>query len=131
MTVLRLALLDKHDTDTIHNFMEAVFQKFGTPDYMVGDGETRLIGAMRKYYSDILYQYCQRHFLDNLGKVLMKVVGSDSIKIQVAPIDNSGSTTVIIHCILYSDCNIFKSASKETFKRIMVFLRDLIGSLIY
>jgi len=71
-TILGSALLDKHDTETIHNFMETIFQKFGTPDYMVGDGERGLIGAVRKYYSHIPYQYCQRHFLDNLGKVLME-----------------------------------------------------------
>ena len=71
-TVLGAALLDKHDSDTIHDFMEAVFQKFGTPNYMVGDGERGLIGAVRKYYSHIPYQYCQRHFLDNLGKDLME-----------------------------------------------------------
>ncbi len=71
-TVLGSALLDKHDADTIHDFTEAVFQKFGVPDYMVGDGERGLIGAIRKYYPDIPYQYCQRHFLDNLGKALME-----------------------------------------------------------
>lgn len=71
-TVLGSALLDKHDADTIHNFMEAVFQKFGVPDYMVGDGERGLIGAIREFYPDIPYQYCQRHFLDNLGKALME-----------------------------------------------------------
>jgi len=71
-TVLGSALLDKHDADTIHDFMEAVFQKFGVPDYMVGDGERGLIGAVREYYSDIPYQYCHRHFLDNMGKALMK-----------------------------------------------------------
>ena len=61
-----------HDADTIHDFMEAVFQKFGVPDYMVGDGERGLIGAVREYYSDIPYQYCHRHFLDNMGKSLME-----------------------------------------------------------
>ena len=71
-TVLGSALLDKHDADTIYDFMEAVFQKFGTPDYMVGDGERGLIGAVRKYYRHIPYQYCQRHFLDNLGKDLLE-----------------------------------------------------------
>ncbi len=70
--VLGSALLDKHDADAIHDFMEAVFQKFGVPDYMLGDGERGLIGAMRKYYSHIPYQYCQRHFLNNLGKDLME-----------------------------------------------------------
>lgn len=70
--ILGSALLDKHDSDTIHDFMETVFQKFGTPDYMVGDGERGLIGAVRKHYSHIPYQYCQRHFLDNLGKDLME-----------------------------------------------------------
>ena len=70
--VLGSALLDKHDADTIHDFMEAVFQKFGVPDYMVGDGETGLISAMRKYYPDIPYQYCQRHFLNNMGKELLE-----------------------------------------------------------
>ena len=71
-TVLGSVLLDKHDDDAIHDFMEAVFHKFGVPDYMVGDGEHGLIGAVRKYYRDIPYQYCQRHFLDNLGKALME-----------------------------------------------------------
>ena len=71
-TVLGSALLDKHDTDAMHDFMEAVFQKFGAPDYMVGDGERGLIGAVRKYYPDIPYQYCHRHFLNNMGKALME-----------------------------------------------------------
>ena len=39
---------------------------------MIGDGERGLIGAVRKYYSHIPYQYCQRHFLNNLGKDLME-----------------------------------------------------------
>lgn len=71
-TVLGSALLDKHDSDTIHDFMDAVFQKFGVPDYMVGDGERGLIGAVREYYPDIPYQYCHRHFLNNMGKALME-----------------------------------------------------------
>jgi len=71
-TVLGSALLDKHDADAIHEFMEAVFQKFGSPDYMVGDGERGLISAVRQYYSDIPYHYCHRHFLDNLGEDLME-----------------------------------------------------------
>jgi hypothetical protein len=64
-TVLGSALLDKHDAEAIHEFMDVVFQKFGVPDYMVGDGERGLIAAVRKYYPDIPYQYCHRHFLNN------------------------------------------------------------------
>lgn len=70
--VLASALIEAHDTETMHDFMEKVFHTFGTPDAMVGDGERGLIGAVRKYYSHIPYQYCQRHFLDNLGKALME-----------------------------------------------------------
>lgn len=70
--VLGSALLDKHDAEAIHDFMDAVFQKFGVPDYMVGDGERGLMAAVRKYYPDIPYQYCHRHFLNNLGKDLME-----------------------------------------------------------
>jgi hypothetical protein len=65
------ALLDAHDAETIHAFMEQVFQAFGRPDFLVGDGQTGLIGAAREYYPDIPYQYCHRHFLCNLGKALM------------------------------------------------------------
>ncbi len=71
-TILGSALLDRHDAETIHEFMEAVFQRFGPPDYMVGDGERGLLAAVREYYSDIPYQYCQRHFLNNMGKALME-----------------------------------------------------------
>jgi len=70
--ILGSALLDMHDTEAIHDFMDTVFQKFGVPDYMVGDGERGLIAAVRKYYSDIPYQYCHRHFLNNMGKDLME-----------------------------------------------------------
>ena len=71
-TVLGSALLDKHDAEAIHNFLEVVFQRFGLPDYMVGDGERGLIAAVRTYYSDIPYHYCHRHFLNNLGEDLME-----------------------------------------------------------
>ena len=71
-TILGVALLDEHDADAMHDFMATVFQKFGEPDYLVGDGERGLIGAERKYYNHIPYQYCHRHFLDNLGKALME-----------------------------------------------------------
>jgi len=71
-TVLGSVVLDKHDAEAIHEFMEVVFQNFGVPDYMVGDGERGLIGAMRKYYPDIPYQYCHRHFLNNLGEDLLE-----------------------------------------------------------
>ena len=71
-TVLGSALLDEHDADTIHDFMETVFQQFGVPDYMIGDAQTGLIGAVRKYYPAIPYQYCHRHFLNNMGKDLME-----------------------------------------------------------
>jgi len=70
--VLGSALLNKHDAEAIHDFMEAVFLQFGVPDYMVGDGERGLIAAMRKYYPDIPYQYCHRHFLNNMGEDLME-----------------------------------------------------------
>ncbi|MHA1380963.1 MAG: hypothetical protein ACTSRG_21560 [Candidatus Helarchaeota archaeon] len=81
-TVLGAALLDKHDADAIHDFMEAIFQKFGTPDYLVGDGERGLIGAICKYYSDIPYQYCHRHFLNNMGKALMDDIYKELKKID-------------------------------------------------
>lgn len=71
-TVLGSALLDKHDAEAIRDFLEAVFLQFGVPDYMVGDGERGLMAAMRKYYPDIPYQYCHRHFLNNMGKDLME-----------------------------------------------------------
>ena len=71
-TVLGSALLDKHDAEVIRDFMGAVFQQFGVPDYMVGDGERGLMAAMRKYYPNIPYQYCHRHFLNNLGEDLME-----------------------------------------------------------
>ena len=71
-TVLGSALLDKHDAEAIRDFLEAVFLQFGVPDYMVGDGERGLMAAMRRYYPDIPYQYCHRHFLNNMGKDLME-----------------------------------------------------------
>lgn len=71
-TVLGSALLDKHDAEAIRDFLEAVFLQFGVPNYMVGDGERGLMAAMRKYYPDIPYQYCHRHFLNNMGEALME-----------------------------------------------------------
>ena len=71
-TVLGSIILDDHDADTLHAFMESVFQQFGEPDYLVGDGERGLISAVRKYYAHIPFQYCHRHFLTNLGKALME-----------------------------------------------------------
>ncbi len=71
-TILGSALLDKHDAEAIRDFLEAVFLQFGAPDYMVGDGERGLMAAMRKYYPDIPYEYCHRHFLNNMGKNLME-----------------------------------------------------------
>ncbi len=70
--ILGTALLDNHDADSMHEFMEKIFQAFGKPKGMVGDGETGLMAAIRKYYDDILYHYCHRHFLDNLGGDLME-----------------------------------------------------------
>jgi len=72
--VLGSALLDKHDAEALHEFMEAVFLQFGIPDYMVGDGERGLMAAVRKYYGDIPYQYCHRHFLNNMGEDLMEAL---------------------------------------------------------
>ncbi|MFO8017738.1 MAG: hypothetical protein R6U96_03830 [Promethearchaeia archaeon] len=56
----------------MHEFMEEIFDAFGKPDGMVGDAETGLMAAVRKYHADIDYQYCYRHFLDNLGAELME-----------------------------------------------------------
>ena len=53
-------------------FLEEIFQKFGRPDFLIGDGERGLIGAVRKFYLDIPFQYCQQHFLKNMGKALME-----------------------------------------------------------
>jgi transposase len=71
-TVLGVAMLTEHDKDTIHQFLEGIFERFGQPDYLVGDGERGLIGAARQFYLDIPFQYCQQHFLKNLGKALME-----------------------------------------------------------
>lgn len=68
---LGVALLDAHDADTIHAFLEQVFEAFGIPDFLVGDGQSGLISAARTYYPNIDYEYCHRHFLTNLGKALM------------------------------------------------------------
>ena len=69
--VLGVALLDQHDANTIHAFLEKVFLAFGKPNFLVGDGETGVYGAACQFYPEIPYQYCQRHFLDNLGSALM------------------------------------------------------------
>jgi hypothetical protein len=76
-TVLGVALLTEHDKDTIHQFLETIFDRFGRPDYLVGDGERGLIAAARQFYLDIPFQYCQQHFLKNLGKALMEDVAKD------------------------------------------------------
>ena len=70
--VLGVALLDQHDAETMHAFLAKVFETFGQPDYLVGDGERGLLGAAREFYPEIPYQYCHRHFLDNLGAAMME-----------------------------------------------------------
>ncbi|MHA1251197.1 MAG: hypothetical protein ACTSRP_14500 [Candidatus Helarchaeota archaeon] len=70
--ILVSALLDIYDAEIIHNFMYAVFQKFNAPNYMVGNSERGIIAAMRKYYSNIPYQYNHSYFLTNMGKDLME-----------------------------------------------------------
>jgi len=70
--VLGAIILDAHDADTLHVFMETVFRQFGEPNYIVGDGERGLFSAIHKYYAHIPFQYCHRHFLTNLGKALME-----------------------------------------------------------
>jgi hypothetical protein len=80
--VLGVAMLTEHDKDTIHQFLEAIFGKFGRPDYLVGDGERGLIAAARLYYMDIPFQYCQQHFLKNLGKALMEETAKSLNKLQ-------------------------------------------------
>jgi hypothetical protein len=71
-TVLGSVMLDKHDSETFCEFFKNVFQMFGEPDYLIGDGERGLMGAAREHFSHIPYQYCQRHFLDNMGTALME-----------------------------------------------------------
>ena len=78
--ILGMALLDNHDAKSMREFMEKIFQAFGKPDGMVGDGEKGLMRAVREYYDDIPYQYCQRHFLDNLGGALMKELNQEAKK---------------------------------------------------
>jgi len=70
--VLGVAMLTEHDKDTIHQFLETIFTRFGRPDYLIGDGERGLIAAARQFYLDIPFQYCHQHFLKNLGKALME-----------------------------------------------------------
>jgi hypothetical protein len=69
--VLGAAILDEHDAKAIGAFMERVCERFGRPDFWVGDGQAGLIGAARELYPG-MYQYCHRHFLSNLGKALME-----------------------------------------------------------
>lgn len=82
--ILGVTLLDQHDADTIHAFLEKVFLAFGKPDYLVGDGETGVHGAATQFYPEIPYQYCQRHFLDNLGSALMEDLHNALKKISTA-----------------------------------------------
>lgn len=82
-TVLGVAILDQHDAETVHSFLNKVFQTFGTPDYMVGDGERGLLGAVHEHYPDVPYQYCQRHFLHNLGAALMEDLYKDLKKASI------------------------------------------------
>lgn len=71
-TVLGVSILTKHDEDTIKEFMENIFNQFGRPDFLVGDGERGLLAAVRNHCQDIPYQYCHTHFFKNMGKALME-----------------------------------------------------------
>ncbi len=68
-------ILRKGNPEDIEKFVSGLIKDYGEPIAAISDAEWGLFSTLKKLLPGIPIQYCQRHFLVNLGKDLM---GSDT-----------------------------------------------------
>lgn len=65
--VLKVVILKNADSNTLHNLIEGILKEFDVE--LIGgvsDKQNSITTMHKKYYSDIPWQYCHFHFLQNL-----------------------------------------------------------------
>jgi len=64
-------ILRKGNPEDLEKFISSIIKDYGRPIAAISDAEWGLFSTLKKLLPDIPIQYCQRHFLVNLGDDLM------------------------------------------------------------
>jgi len=64
-------ILNKSEVQSLETFISQLIERYGKPAAVVCDDEWGLVSTFHKLQPDTKIQYCQRHFLTNLGDDLM------------------------------------------------------------
>lgn len=65
------ASLARDDTDSVKPLVQYVSDNFGKPLGIVSDMQESIIESVRDVFPDIPHQYCQYHFLKNVGNAIL------------------------------------------------------------
>jgi len=68
---LNSKILRKGNPEDLREFISSIINDYGKPNAAISDAEWGLFSALKELLPDIPIQYCQRHFLHNLGEDLM------------------------------------------------------------
>jgi arginine repressor len=71
-TILYADLTTKDDTDSLKPHVQYILDTFGKPLAIVSDMQNSIIESVKAVFPGIPYQYCQYHFLKNVGNALLK-----------------------------------------------------------
>jgi hypothetical protein len=69
---LHSEIVDKEGYSQVAGALRAVRERFGTPVGVVSDMKNEIINAVRDVFHGVPHQFCQQHFLKNVGEGLLK-----------------------------------------------------------
>lgn len=66
------AALARDDTDSVKSLVQYVNDNFGKPLAVVSDMQKAIIESVSEVFSGVPHQFCQYHFLKNVGNAILK-----------------------------------------------------------
>jgi transposase-like protein len=71
-TVLYSEISELNDTGHMESFLRNVVDKFGVPLAIISDMQQSIIESVKIVLPGVMHQFCQSHFLRNVGDALTK-----------------------------------------------------------
>jgi len=76
-TILYSEICEINDTKQIESLFRRILEKFGIPLAIISDMQQSIIEAAKLVYPGVPHQFCQSHFLRNVGDALTKELHQD------------------------------------------------------
>jgi len=99
-TTLYAALADQDNTDSVKPLFQYVKDKFGIPLAIMSDMQKAFIESAAEVFPGVPHQFCQYHFLKNVGNAILKekhqqlgkLIRQKEVKTEIVKIQNQVET---------------------------------------